>query len=75
MNYDDSTLDNIQVKSNTLRNDSHIDPDARLYLWKETVHVRWKATRNQSTSEILEKFPGYTDSILVSRLLFVFYLN
>ncbi|CAF1297966.1 unnamed protein product, partial [Rotaria sordida] len=32
---------------------------------KETLHVRRKAVRNQTTSEIFEEFPGYKDPVLI----------
>ncbi|CAF3907275.1 unnamed protein product [Rotaria magnacalcarata] len=61
INYDDDTLADIKTKANKLRDDPPIDLDIRLQLWKETVHVRRKAIRNQATSEILQEFPGYKD--------------
>ncbi|CAF4178244.1 unnamed protein product [Rotaria magnacalcarata] len=64
INYDDITLADIKTKANKLRDDPPIDLDIRLQLWKETVHVRRKAIRNQATSEILQEFPGYKDPVL-----------
>ncbi|CAF3371162.1 unnamed protein product, partial [Rotaria socialis] len=65
MNYDDDTLADIKTKANKLRDDPQIDLDIRLQLWKETVHVRRKALRNQATSEILQEFPEYKDPVLI----------
>jgi hypothetical protein len=66
VNYDDDTLNNIQLKAKKLRDDTEIDADTRLQLWKETVHVRRKSIRDRPTSEIIEEYPGYTDPVLVS---------
>ncbi|CAF3353519.1 unnamed protein product [Rotaria socialis] len=64
INYDYDTLADIKTKANKLRDDPQIGLDIRLQLWKETVHVRRKAIRNQATSEILQEFPGYKDPVL-----------
>ncbi|CAF1426972.1 unnamed protein product, partial [Rotaria sordida] len=63
--YDDDTLTVIQNKAKKLRDDPQLDLNIRLQLWKETLHVRRRAVRNQTTSEILEEFPGYKDSVLI----------
>ncbi|CAF1460105.1 unnamed protein product, partial [Rotaria sordida] len=63
--YDDDTLTVIQNKAKKLRDDPQLDLDIRLQLWEETLHVRRKAIRNQTMSEILEEFPGYKDSVLI----------
>ncbi|CAF4351751.1 unnamed protein product, partial [Rotaria magnacalcarata] len=65
INYDYDTLADIKTKASKLRDDPQIDLDIRLQLWKETVHVRRKAIRNQATSEILQEFPGYKDPVLI----------
>ncbi|CAF4051096.1 unnamed protein product [Rotaria sordida] len=62
--YDDDTLTVIQNKVKKLRDDPQLDLNIRLQLWKETLHVRRRAVRNQTTSEILEEFPGYKDPVL-----------
>ncbi|CAF4179792.1 unnamed protein product, partial [Rotaria sordida] len=64
-NYDDDTLNNIQIKVNQLRDDSDIDVNARVQLWKETIHVRRKNIRERPTSEIVEEFSRYADPILI----------
>ncbi|CAF1519519.1 unnamed protein product [Rotaria sp. Silwood1] len=65
VSYDDDTLTVIQNKAKKLRDDPQLDLNIRLQLWKETLHVRRKAVRNQTTSEILEEFPGYKDPVLI----------
>ncbi|CAF1356753.1 unnamed protein product [Rotaria sordida] len=65
MNYDDDTLNNIQMKANQLRDDPDIDINARVQLWKETINVRRQNIRERPTSEIVEEFPGYADPILI----------
>ena len=70
--YDHDTLTVIQTKAKRLRDDSHLDLDIRLQLWKETIHVRRKAIRNQITSEILEEFPGFKDPVLMGLFLISF---
>ncbi|CAF3748763.1 unnamed protein product [Rotaria sordida] len=64
-NYDDDTLNSIQMKVNQLRDDSAIDINARVQLWKETIHVRRKNIRERPTSEIVEEFSRYADPILI----------
>lgn len=70
--YDDDTLAAIQTKAKKLRDDPQLDLNIRLQLWKETLHVRRRIIRNQTTSEILEEFSGYKDSMLVSLFAFSF---
>ncbi|CAF1408207.1 unnamed protein product [Adineta steineri] len=65
MNYDDDSFNSMKIKSEELRDNSHIDRDSRLCLWKETLHIRRKLIRDLSTSTILEEFPGYKDSFLI----------
>ncbi|CAF4096159.1 unnamed protein product, partial [Rotaria sordida] len=65
MNYDDDILNNIQMKVNQLRDDPDIDVNARVQLWKETIHVRRKNIREWTTSEIVEEFSRYADPILI----------
>lgn len=66
MNYDDDSFNKIKLKSQELRDNNQIDRDTQIRLWKETLHIRRKLIRDQSTSTILEEFPGYKDSFLVS---------
>ncbi|CAF4309637.1 unnamed protein product, partial [Rotaria sp. Silwood2] len=65
LNYDDDTLNDIQCKAKQLRDDSQIDVNTRLHLWKETVHLRRKTIRDRPTSETLEEFPGYKDPVFI----------
>jgi len=66
VNYDDNTFNDIQIKANKLRDDTEIDINNRIDLWKETIHFRRKTIRDRPTLEILEEFPGYKDPLLVS---------
>jgi hypothetical protein len=66
MNYDDDLFNSMKMKSQDLRDNNQIDRGAQLRLWKETLHIRRKLIRDLSTSTILEEFPGYKDSFLVS---------
>ena len=66
MNYDDNTFNNMKVKSQELRDNLQMDRDTQLRLWKETLHIRRKSIRDQATTTILEEFPGYKDSLLMS---------
>jgi hypothetical protein len=62
---DDERLDDIESKAEKLRDDFQIDLITQLRLWKETIHFRRKCVRDQSTSDILRQFPGYSDPVLV----------
>jgi hypothetical protein len=62
-------LNNIETKINQLRDDSEIDFDTRMNLWRETIHLRRKNVRDRTTAEILEEFIGYKDPVLVSLLV------
>ncbi|CAF4161140.1 unnamed protein product [Rotaria sordida] len=53
------------MKVNQLRDDPDIDVNARVQLWKETIHVRRKNIREWTTSEIVEEFSRYADPILI----------
>lgn len=66
MNYDDDSLTNMKMKSEELRNNNRIDRDTQIRLWKETLHIRRRSIRDLSTSTILDGYPGYKDSFLVS---------
>ncbi|CAF1502715.1 unnamed protein product [Adineta ricciae] len=65
MNYDNDLFNSIKIKSRELRDNSRIDRDAQVRLWKETLHVRRKLIRDLPTSAILEEYPGYKDSFLI----------
>lgn len=62
------------MKSNQLRDDSQIDFDTRMNLWRETIHLRRRNVRDRTTSEILEEFIGYKYPVLVS-LLVAYYIH
>ncbi|CAF3996188.1 unnamed protein product, partial [Adineta steineri] len=63
--YNDHIANNIEEKINQLQDVSEIDAETRLKLWKETFSCRREYVRNQSTSDIVQKFPGYADSFLI----------
>ncbi|CAF1344106.1 unnamed protein product [Adineta steineri] len=63
--YNDHIANNIEEKIYQLQDVSEIDAETRLKLWKETFSCRREYVRNQSTSDIVQKFPGYADSFLV----------
>jgi hypothetical protein len=65
MTYDDVTAKDVHDKIDRLRNDSLIDIENRLQLWRATLQLRRATIRNQSITEILAQFPGYKESILV----------
>jgi hypothetical protein len=69
--YDETTLHNMQLKAEQLRDISPIDINDQLKLWNETMQVRRQYIRENSTSDVLKEFPGYSNPILVS--LFVIY--
>jgi hypothetical protein len=54
------------MKSQELRDNYQIDRETQILLWKETLHIRRRSIRDLSTSTILDEFPGYKDSFLVS---------
>ncbi len=66
MNYDDDVYNNMKMKSQELRDNYQIDRETQILLWKETLHIRRRSIRDLSTSTILDEFPGYKDSFLVS---------
>jgi hypothetical protein len=63
--YNDEISNDIQLKVEELRDLSQLDVDTRLSLWKETFYFRRQSIRDRSTSDILNDFPGYSDSLLV----------
>ena len=72
MHFDDEPSNEMQAKSNQLRDLTDMDVATQVKLWKETVHYRRKEVRDQSTVDILKKFPGYTNSVLVSQFINLF---
>ncbi len=69
--YNDDMSNENQTKANQLRDASQIDVHIQLKLWQETFAFRRQSIRNQSVTDILNNFPGYTNSLLVNK--FVFY--
>ena len=64
--YDDENIADAQSKAERLRDESGIDINTQLMLWKQTLQYRRQYIRNRSTSDILKEFPGYSNPILVS---------
>ena len=67
--YDETTLKDMQMKAEQLRDISQMDMSHHLNLWRESMQIRRQYIRENSTSDILQKFPGYSNPILVSLLL------
>jgi hypothetical protein len=67
--YDETTLQDMKMKAEQLRDISQMDMNHQLNLWRETMQVRRQYIRENSTSDIVQKFPGYSNPILVSLLL------
>ena len=63
---DDDGSEEIQSKANQLRDDSQLDINTQIRLWKQTLHYRRQSIRDQSTSDILKNFPGYKNTLLVN---------
>lgn len=66
ISQEDHMSPDIQEKSNQLRDSSVMDIDAQLNLWKETLFLRRKCIRDQSTADIMKEFPGYGNALLVN---------
>ena len=67
--YDETTLQDMKMKAEQLRNLSQIDVNQQLDLWRESMHVRRQFIRENSMEDILQKFPGYSNPVLVSLLI------
>ncbi|CAF4276407.1 unnamed protein product [Rotaria sp. Silwood2] len=63
--YDDVTLQNIQTKTERLRDVSDIDIRTQLHLWQEILHFRRQCIRDRRISEILKEFSGYFNPLLI----------
>lgn len=63
--YDDSTLKEMKKKAEKLQDFSQVDIDQHLNLWKETLYVRRQYISQNSTSDIITTFPGYSYPVLV----------
>lgn len=64
--FDDKLSNDVQAKSEQLRDSTGIDINTQLELWKETLPYRRKLIRDQSTIDILKDFPCYSNPIFVS---------
>ncbi len=63
--FDDAATEKALDKVEELRNESLVDIEVRLHLWRSTLHIRRATIRDRSTAQILEQFPGYSDPTLV----------
>ncbi|CAF1447885.1 unnamed protein product [Adineta steineri] len=63
--YDETTLHKMQLKAEQLRDISPIDINNQVKLWNETMQVRRQYIRENSTSDIVKEFPGYSNPILI----------
>lgn len=52
-------------KAETLRDFSQLDINKHINLWNETLHVRRKYISQNSTSDIITNYPGYSFPVLV----------
>ncbi|CAF3514816.1 unnamed protein product [Adineta steineri] len=64
--YDKTTLHNMQLEAEQLRDMSPIDINNQLKLWNEIMQVRRQYIRENSTTDILKEFPGYSNPTLVN---------
>lgn len=62
---DDAALSSANDQLITLTNQSPIDDVRLLDLWRSTVSIRRKETRNKTTEEIISQYPGYSMAFLV----------
>ncbi|CAF1141210.1 unnamed protein product [Adineta ricciae] len=63
--YNDHIANDIDTKVNQLHDVSQLDTEIKLNLWRQTFPYRREYIRNQTTAEIIQKFPGYSDSVLI----------
>jgi hypothetical protein len=73
--YTDQVSNDIETKVNQLQDVSQIDAEMKLNFWKQTFSYRRDYIRNQSTSDIVKKFPGYSDPFLVSRVIIKYHIE
>jgi hypothetical protein len=73
--YTDQISNDIETKVNQLQDVSQIDAEMKLNLWKQTFSYRREYIRNQSTSYIVKKFPGYSHPFLVSRVIIKYHIE
>ena len=67
--YNDHIANDVDTKVNQLQDASELGTEIKLQLWRETFSYRRECIRNQSTAEIIQKFPGYSDSSLVENFI------
>ncbi|CAF1538951.1 unnamed protein product [Adineta steineri] len=65
ISFDDKLSNEIQTKSEQLRDTTDIDINTQLELWRETLPYRRKLVRDRSTVDILKDFPRYSNSVFV----------
>jgi hypothetical protein len=76
VSLDNELSNEIQTKSEHLRDTTGIDINTQLELWKETLPYRRKLVRDRSTTDILKHFPGYSNSVFISQsIIFVYVYN
>ena len=70
--YDDSILLEMKKKAEKLRDFSQVDINQHLDIWKDTLHIRRQYISQNSTSDIIINFPGYSSPFLVRLGLSIF---
>lgn len=68
ISHDQISDDNLRSKVEQLREFTQIDVDTQLRLWSETFRFRRQTIRDQSTNDVVNLFPAYTNSFLVSKI-------
>lgn len=63
--YDDGTLLEMKKKAEHLQTLSPVNIEQYVSLCKETLHVRRQFIREKSTSDVINKFPGYAYPLMV----------
>ncbi|CAF4445420.1 unnamed protein product, partial [Adineta steineri] len=63
VSFDDKLSNEIQTKSEQLRDTTDIDINTQLESWRETLPYRRKLVRDRSRIDILKDFPRYSNSI------------
>lgn len=67
--HNDDNSSDVQAKAKQLKDLTQLDLNTQLNLWKETFYLRRRSIRDRSTRDILQDFPGYSNSFLVSHFL------
>lgn len=63
--YDESIIREMNKKAEKLRDFSQINIDDSINLWNETLNIRRKYISENSTSDIITNYPGYSFPVLV----------